>query len=81
MKGRHFSSDVEVIAAVETWLDGQPSEFFLSSLQKLQHRAKKCIEFRGEYVEQIQSMVAVACFLPGQAKDLSASPHTSVEIT
>jgi len=27
-KSRHFSSDAEVIAAVETWLDGQPSEFF-----------------------------------------------------
>ena len=24
----HFSSDEEVIAAAETWLDGQPSEFF-----------------------------------------------------
>jgi len=35
MKGRHFSSDAEVIAAVETWLDGQPSELFLSGLQKL----------------------------------------------
>ena len=28
LKGRHFSSDAEVIAAAETWLDGQPSEFF-----------------------------------------------------
>jgi len=27
LKGRHFSSDVEVIAATETWLDGKPSEF------------------------------------------------------
>ena len=27
-KGRHFSSDTEVIAAAETWLDGQPSDFF-----------------------------------------------------
>jgi len=27
-KGRHFSSDAEVIAAMETWLEGQPSEFF-----------------------------------------------------
>jgi len=26
LKGHHFSSDAEVIAAVETWLDGQPSE-------------------------------------------------------
>jgi len=28
LKSRHFSSDVEVIAAAETWLDGQFSEFF-----------------------------------------------------
>jgi len=28
LKGRHFLSNAEVIAAVETWLDGQPSEFF-----------------------------------------------------
>jgi histone-lysine N-methyltransferase SETMAR len=27
-KGRHFSSDVEVIAAAETWLDVKPSDFF-----------------------------------------------------
>jgi len=51
LNGQHFWSDAEVIAAAETWLDGQPSEFFLSGLQKLEHLAKKCIEFRGEYVE------------------------------
>jgi len=28
MIGRHFSSDAEVVAAAETWLDGQYSEFF-----------------------------------------------------
>ena len=31
-----FSSDAEVIAATETWLDGQLSDFFLSGLQKLE---------------------------------------------
>ena len=51
LKGRHFSSDAEVIAAAETWLDGKPSDFFLSVLQKLEQQAKKCIELRGEYVE------------------------------
>ena len=52
MKGRHFLSDPEVIAAAGTWLDGQHSEFFfLSGLQKLEQRGKKCIELRGEYVE------------------------------
>jgi len=46
-----FRPDAEVIAAVETWLDGQPSELFLSGLQKLEQWVKKCIELRGEYVE------------------------------
>jgi len=51
MEGRHFLSDAEVIAATETLLDGPPSEFLGSGLQKLQQRAKNCIELRGEYVE------------------------------
>jgi len=51
LKGRHFLSDPEVIAAAETWLDGQPSEFFLSGLQKLEQRAKKCIALRWEYLD------------------------------
>jgi len=51
LKGRHFSFDVEVISAAETWLDGQPSEFSLSGLQKLEQWARKCNELRGEYVE------------------------------
>jgi len=51
LKDRHFSSNAVVIAATETWLDGQPSEFFWSGLQKLEQWAKKCSELHGEYVE------------------------------
>jgi len=51
LKSRHFSSDAEFIAAAETWLDGQICGFFLSGLQKLEQRSKKCIELRGECVE------------------------------
>jgi len=52
LKGRHFSSDTEVIAATETWLDRQLSDFFfLSDLQKLEQWAKKRSELPGEYVE------------------------------
>jgi len=47
LKGRHFSSEAEVIAAAETWLNGQLSELFLSGLQTLEQRAKKCTELRG----------------------------------
>ena len=36
LKGHHFSSNAEVIAAdVETWLDGQPSEFLFEWLAKV----------------------------------------------
>jgi len=51
LKGGHFSSDAEVIAAAKTWLNGQTSGFFLSGLQKLEQRAKKYIELHGEYIE------------------------------
>jgi hypothetical protein len=55
LKGRHFSSDAEVIAAAETWLDGKMSVFFFYGLQKLEQRANKFIELRGEFVEYIPS--------------------------
>jgi len=45
LKGRHFSSDAEVIAAAETWLNGQPSEFFLSGLQKLRVWSLQFVSF------------------------------------
>ena len=50
LKIRHFSSDAMVIAAAETWLDGQYSDI-LSDLQTLEQRAKKCIELLWDYVE------------------------------
>ena len=51
LRVRHFSSDAEVIAVTETWLDEKYSDFFLSDLQKLEQRAKKCIELLEESVE------------------------------
>jgi hypothetical protein len=39
-----FLSDAVVIAAMETWLDGQFSEIFLSGLQKLEF--DRCSLFR-----------------------------------
>ena len=35
LKVGHFSSDAEVIAAAETWLDGQRSDFFFEWLSKV----------------------------------------------
>ena len=47
LKGRHISSDAEVIAAAETCLDGQLSEFFFSGLQKLEQRSRRVLSFVG----------------------------------
>jgi len=44
---------------------------FLCVLQKWDQRVKKCVELRGEYVEKIANLVAVACFFPGRTNDLS----------
>jgi histone-lysine N-methyltransferase SETMAR len=47
---RNFSSNTEIISVAETWLDGKSSEIF-EWLEKLQQRAKKSIDLRGEYVK------------------------------
>ena len=52
LKGRHFSSDAEVIAAVETWLDRQPSEFFFSDLQKLEQQLTNILSFMGSMLNK-----------------------------
>ena len=79
LKGRHFSSDAEVIAPGH--LVGRTIFWiFLSSLQKSEQLAKICIELHGEYVQQIHSLVAVVGLLPGRAKDLSA-PHLINSVT
>jgi len=60
--------------SLQPWIPGWTDKliFFFSGLQKLEQQTKKCIELRGECVEKIPGLVAVACFLPGRAKDLSA---------
>ena len=47
---KSYFYDVGVISAAETWLNGK-TLIFLSGLQKLEQRAKKCIELRREYFE------------------------------
>jgi hypothetical protein len=46
-----LSFDAEVIAAAETLLGEQISDFLLSGFQNLDQLAKKSIELRVEYVE------------------------------
>ena len=70
-KVRHFSPTRRSLLSLRPGWTYHILNFFLRSLQKLQQRATKCFELGGEYVEWISSLVTVACFLPGWAKDLS----------
>jgi len=47
-------------------------DFFWVAWKSLSNGLRSVFELRGEYVEFIPSLVAVACVLPGRAKDLSA---------
>jgi len=48
LKGGHFLSEAEVIAAAETWLDGQRSDFLVrSGLQKLSNGIRSVSSFVG----------------------------------
>ena len=46
-----FFADAEVIAAWRPGWTDKLMNFFLSVLQKMEQRAKTCIELRGEYVK------------------------------
>jgi hypothetical protein len=49
---------------------------FFQWLVNIEQRKKKCIELRGEYFESIPILFAVACSLPGHAKNLTSHNHT-----
>ncbi|KAL9895462.1 histone-lysine N-methyltransferase SETMAR-like [Glossina fuscipes fuscipes] len=52
LDGKRFSSDEEVILAVNDYFDGLPESHFKDGINKLGNRWEKCIELNGEYTEE-----------------------------
>ena len=52
IRGLHFWSDEEVVAAVEEWVNGKDPDFFSSGLMALEYRWSKCIILEGNYIEK-----------------------------
>ena len=52
IRGRHYRSDEEVVAAVEEWFLGKDAEFFTSGLMELKHRWSMCIALEENYTEK-----------------------------
>ena len=51
LRGRRFSCDDDVKAAVHQWLRAQPKTFFADGIKMLVGRWEKCIEKQGDYIE------------------------------
>ena len=80
LKGRHFSSDAEVIPDAETWLHRQRSEFFFEWLAKV--RAVDQEVYWASWGVCWINLEFVRCsfFLPSRAKDLSATPRIILQV-
>ncbi|UYV62568.1 hypothetical protein LAZ67_2001115 [Cordylochernes scorpioides] len=52
LAGIHFRSDEEVIDAVNPFFESLETSFFLEGITALEHRWKKCIDLKGNYVEK-----------------------------
>jgi histone-lysine N-methyltransferase SETMAR len=50
--GKKFSSDEEVIAAVDAYFEGLETSYFSEGIKKLEHRWTKYVELQGDYVEK-----------------------------
>lgn len=51
LRGKRFSTDNEVITAVEGYFEGLPESHFRDGVNELETRWKKCIELKGDYTE------------------------------
>ena len=51
LAGKRYETD-DVISAVEDFFEGQEENFYATGIRELQHRWKKCVDRRGDYVEK-----------------------------
>jgi [histone H3]-lysine36 N-dimethyltransferase SETMAR len=52
LRGKRFSSDNDVICAVNQWFAAVEQSLFQEALEMLEHRWEKCINLNGDYVEK-----------------------------
>lgn len=52
MRGKRYDSLKEVKKDLKKWIDSTPKQFFETGLRQLVSRWQKCLELRGNYVEE-----------------------------
>lgn len=50
--GQTFSSNEEIITSVKAYSAEQDANYYLDGLKRLEHRWRKCIDLKGDYVEK-----------------------------
>ena len=69
---KQYPTDDEVISAVADFFEDQDESFYTTGIQALQHRWKKCVDRRGDYIEKIWSNSTIAA---ESAYEFSAHPR------
>ena len=49
---KRYETNDDVISVVEDFFEGQEENFYATGIRALQHRWKKCVDRRGDYVEK-----------------------------
>ena len=52
LAGNWYQTDDDVISAIEDFFESQEENFYSTGIQALEHRWKKCVDCRGDYVEK-----------------------------
>ena len=53
LKGRVFSTDNDVMDAVDMYLGCQSKQWYYEGIAKLESRWQKCVELEGDYIEKV----------------------------
>ncbi|KAI6655725.1 Histone-lysine N-methyltransferase SETMAR [Oopsacas minuta] len=54
LRGKRFSDFEHLRPAVNSWIQGTPEKFFTTGINKLPSNWKKCIEVKGEFIENYE---------------------------
>ena len=51
LAGKQYWPDDEVLSLVEDFKEDQDESFYMTGIQALRHRWKKCVDHKGDYIE------------------------------
>ena len=75
LRGRKFDDEEEVKSAVMEHFADKGPEYFLKGIEMLVYRCEKCVEVKGDYIENSKVVSFLSPFKVGQAGNLWTLPR------